>query len=329
MRYAVLVGVALFMSLAAGCVGGWVSEGTPTDADLYAVFGVSSSDVFAVGANGTVLRRQNSKWRELDSGTKEDLWGVWGTSDEHIVVVGDNCSALEYNGPIEPPEEGEPPPDLRELNVATCGDFRDLHGPSDGNSAFVVGERTSAQWYGGGGLSNGRNFNERMQGVSMVVQDEIFATGDEGAYYRKHDGSWTQHTVTLCGVVLVDGVCPEGHEAPAILWDVWADADGAGAVVGNFGGMWLLPPPEEGFWEALPTDFSSDLRAAYGYVDSKGQAIVYAAGHNGVLVRIKPDGGMIREAPGTHENLYGIWVSDDGAHVYAVGAGGTVVHYSK
>jgi hypothetical protein len=322
--------VAVLMSLTStACVGGWVEESSSTSKDLYAVFGVSSGDVFAVGAGGTVLRRQNAKWRELDSGTSEDLYGVWGTADDHVVVVGENCAALEYDGPVEPPEEGEPPPDLHALNVASCGNFRDLDGDLDNGNAFVVGERTASQWYGGGGLSNGRDFSERMQGVSMQVNDEIHACGDEGAYYRKHDGSWTLTSVTVCGVELVDGQCPEGHEASPILWDVWASAAGEGALVGSSGGVWRLPPPAEGGWESEYTDFDADLMAVSGYVDEKsGKATMFAAGNKGVLIRISPE-KVIREAPGTHADLYGIWVSRDGSEVYAVGQAGTIVHLSR
>jgi hypothetical protein len=85
------IGVVLVaVCLSAACVGGWVMEDSPTSEDLYAVWGANGTDVFAVGTNGTVLYRQNSKWRELDSGVEEDLYGVWGTSTEHVVVVGDS-----------------------------------------------------------------------------------------------------------------------------------------------------------------------------------------------------------------------------------------------
>jgi hypothetical protein len=320
--------IAVIAWAGTACVGGWVDESGTTERDLYAVFGVSNSEVFAVGAGGTVLHRENGAWTELDSGTTEDLYGVWGTSGEHIVVVGDNCVALEYNGPIEPPEEGEPPPDLRALDVSTCGDFRGISGPTDEEGAFVVGERTLSQWYGGAGLANGRDFTERMQGVSMVVNDEIHAVGEDGAYYRKHDGSWSDRVITICGVELVDGVCPEGHEAMPILWDVFVSSGGDGAAVGSFGGVWRIPAPEEGDWEMEVTDFSNDLRAAHGFVDSKGETTVYAVGQNGVAVKITPE-KVIREAPGTHDHLYGVWVSDDGNHVYAVGEAGTVAHFTK
>jgi hypothetical protein len=51
-------------------------------------------------------------------------------------------------------------------------------------------------------------------------------------------------------------------------------------------------------------------------------------GTYGVVVRLRGT-KLTREALGTNEHLYGVWVSPDGEHVYAVGAGGTIVHYTK
>ena len=46
------------------------------------------------------------------------------------------------------------------------------------------------------------------------------------------------------------------------------------------------------------------------------------------MLRVKGE-KITREAPGSNEDLYGVWVSDDGAHVYAVGASGIILHYSE
>jgi len=327
-RMSWLAGLAALV-LAGGCTGGWVEESSGTGNDLFGVFGLETGEVFAVGAGGTVLLREQGRWRQLSTGSQDTLRAVWGFDSEHVVALGDNCAALEYSGPVEPPEEGEPPPDLHPIQAASCGDFRDVDGSSEHASAFVVGERTTSQWYGGGNMSNGRSFNQRMQGVSMQVHDEIYAVGDQGAFYRKHDGNWSQLDVTVCGVEPVDGQCPEGYLAQPILWDVWAGPDGQGAVVGSGGGIWRLPAPAEGEWEAEDTDFDADLLAAWGHRDEQqGTVTVYAAGRGGVLARIEPE-RIVREAPGPHQDLNDIWVSPDGADIYAVGNEGVIVHFSR
>jgi hypothetical protein len=305
-------------------------EDSPTSEDLYAVWGATGTDVFAVGANGTVLRRQNAKWRELDSGVEEDLHGVWGTSTEHVVIVGDNCAALEFNGEPEPPEDGGvAPPDLRALQAETCSNFRDIDG-LQANAAFVVAEGR-AQWYGGNNLSNGRLFEGRMLGVSVIASGDIFTAGELGFFSHKHGDNWNDRIISICGVSLVDGQCPEGHEMLPTLWDVWVGDAGQGAVVGTYGGIWIYPPPEGSSWEPVDAGFAVEIRAVHGRVDAgatKDPTTFYAVGNYGVAVRLRGT-KITREALGTNEHLYGVWVSEDGEHVYAVGAGGTIVHYTK
>jgi len=325
------IGVALaVVCLSAACVGGWVMEDSPTGEDLYAVWGATGTDVFAVGTNGTVLRRQNAKWRELDSGVEEDLHGVWGTSTEHVVVVGDNCTALEFNGEPEPPEDGGVvPPDLRALQADTCSNFRDIDG-YQANAAFVVAEGR-AQWYGGNSLSNARTFEGRMLGVSMPSSDHIFTAGENGSFWHKQGDNWSERVISICDVARVDGECPEEHTMLPVLWDVWVGDAGQGAVVGTFGGMWIFPPPEGSPWDSVDTGFANEIRAVHGWVNAdatKDQTTFYAVGTYGVVVRLKGT-KLTREALGTNEHLYGVWVSPDGEHVYAVGAGGTIVHYTK
>jgi len=331
MKAYIRIGVALAaVCLSAACVGGWVMEDSPTGEDLYAVWGATGTDVFAVGTNGTVLRRQNAKWRELDSGVEEDLHGVWGTSTEHVVVVGDNCTALEFNGEPEPPEDGGVvPPDLRALEAATCSNFRDIDG-YQANAAFVVGEGR-AQGYNGSRLSDGRTFDGRMLGVSRPSSEHIFTAGENGSFWHKQGDNWSERVISICDVGLVDGQCPEDHTMLPVLWDVWVGEAGQGAVVGTFGGMWIYPPPEGSPWESVDTGFANEIRAVHGWVDadaSKNQTTFYSVGTYGVVVRLKGT-KLTREALGTNEHLYGVWVSPDGEHVYAVGAGGTIVHYTK
>ncbi len=372
-----------------GCTSGWAIEDSPTDADLYAVFGVPGGQVFAVGAGGTVLQRLSSGWRELDSGTEEDLRGVWGTSDEHVVVVGDNCAALEYDGELrlvvvsqEPagdncPNGGnkievgldangdgdldadevystfyecngadgvEPLPDLRALEVEGCPDFRGIDGYSATAAAAIGGSRI--YWY------DGQQFSRRvddpwlagnLQGVSTPAENDYYVSGEDGVFrWYEYDGEseswhWRRREIGICPVdlvydcpvALVDDECPEElvGECPMeqmlpILWDIWVGESGQGAVVGTYAGMWRIPAPEEGSWEPLDTGLDGQLRAVHGSADRDE---TWAVGDNGIVLRQRGD-GTHRHSIGTHEDLYGVWVSASGEHVYVVGASGTIGH---
>jgi hypothetical protein len=311
-----------------GCLSGWALEDSPTDADLFGVYGVPGGQIFAVGAGGVVLVRESGSWRELDSGTEENLRAVWGTGPEHVVVVGDACTALEFNGEPEPPAEGEePPPDLRALEVEGCPDFRSLDG-CDATDANAVGSGR-IYWYGGQQFNQGGTHAENLLGVHCVASNDRHMTGDEGIYKHYDGEAWARHQVSICPVVLIDGECPLEPMLP-ILWDVWAGSAGEGVVVGNFGGLWALPPPAEGPWLALDTEVDADLRAVAGWeVSGKDHASEsFTVGDNGIVLLMRGE-KVSRQDLGVNENLYGVWASDDGKEIFVVGEAGTIAHLSR
>jgi len=61
---------------------------------LFDVWGTSSSDVFAVGSEGTILHYDGTQWSEMPSGTRDWLTSVWGTSSGDVVVVGGTGTIL-------------------------------------------------------------------------------------------------------------------------------------------------------------------------------------------------------------------------------------------
>lgn len=90
-----------------GACGGWTKWGGPalwTTKTINSVWGSSRSDVFAVGASGTILRYDGAKWSPVFSGVTDSLNGVWGLSASVIYAVGGTSGgfpasrALRYDG---------------------------------------------------------------------------------------------------------------------------------------------------------------------------------------------------------------------------------------
>ena len=76
-----------------------MSSGT-TDA-LVGLWGSSSSDVFAVGDNGTILHYDGSVWTPMVSGTDKWLEAVWGSSSSDVFALGGFTGTgvvTHYNG---------------------------------------------------------------------------------------------------------------------------------------------------------------------------------------------------------------------------------------
>jgi hypothetical protein len=55
---------------------------------LSAVWGTSSSDVYAAGPYGTILHYGGASWRTVASGTAANLLALWGSSSGGVYAVG-------------------------------------------------------------------------------------------------------------------------------------------------------------------------------------------------------------------------------------------------
>src|SRR5262249_3994561 len=66
-----------------------------TTTQLRAVWGSGPSDVYAVGATGTIVHSDDGgvTWTARQSGTTSNLWGIWGASSSDIYIVGDPGTA--------------------------------------------------------------------------------------------------------------------------------------------------------------------------------------------------------------------------------------------
>jgi hypothetical protein len=73
---------------------GWIKEVSGTGSDLYAVWAVDASDVWAVGSGGTIVRRSGGKWQVESSGTSAGLLAVFGTDMSNAYAVGEQGTIL-------------------------------------------------------------------------------------------------------------------------------------------------------------------------------------------------------------------------------------------
>lgn len=78
----------------------WREVDTQSVALLNAVWGSSTSDVWAVGEVGTIrhITPPYVRWQEVASPTKATLRSVWGSGPNDIWVVGDAGTILHYDG---------------------------------------------------------------------------------------------------------------------------------------------------------------------------------------------------------------------------------------
>jgi predicted small secreted protein len=69
-----------------------------TQANLAGIWGSSSSNVFAVGAGGTILHYDGKVWSVMSSGTSNDLNSVWCNSGSDVFAAGNFGVIMHYDG---------------------------------------------------------------------------------------------------------------------------------------------------------------------------------------------------------------------------------------
>ena len=78
--------------------GAWSTDTSPTTQHLRSVWADTEGRAFAVGAAGTILQRSGGDWALAGSLRPGDLWGVWASASNDAWAVGDDGLILHWNG---------------------------------------------------------------------------------------------------------------------------------------------------------------------------------------------------------------------------------------
>lgn len=157
--------------------GTWCVEPTPagTALTLHDVWAAGANDVFAVGDNGVILRRQNNEWLTMASGTTQSLRGVHGTSASNVWAVGLNGTVLHYDGAAW-------------STVAVTASNIDAIWLASANDIFMSGGNMVWRSSNGGASFTASALAGSLFSISGVSASEVYVTG-ENAYVRKWNGS--------------------------------------------------------------------------------------------------------------------------------------------
>lgn len=270
-----------------------------TNNDLDGVWGTSSSDVFVVGANGTILHYDGRSWTAMESGTTQGLYAVWGSSSNDVYAVGYGGTVLHYDGtswsstPIPYPRGGNETRDL----YAVWGT-----GPND---IFIGGANGAMiHW-------DGSRWNYQAIFTSWDVQS-VWGSSPTNVYAVDADGKPHQY----------DGRAWRHYDRIAsFLYAVWATPEeGYGFAVGLPGDAhWHV-----GFtnnWARLFTGVSLPLYGIWG----TSRSDIFAVGWAGKIIHYNGQ-YWEHQSSGVEVGLRAVWGSSS-TDVFAVGYGGTIVHY--
>ena len=158
----------------------WSAMTSDTTVQLNSVWGSSASNVFAVGALGTIRYYNGNAWSKMTSGTIFQLNGVWGSSSSNVFAVGALGTIRKYNGTSW---SGSSSGTLWQLN-SVWG--------SSASNVFAVGNSGTIRYYNGTswtGMTSGTTKN--LYGVWGTGANDVFAVGDSGTVLHYNGIAWS------------------------------------------------------------------------------------------------------------------------------------------
>jgi len=258
------------------------------------LWGFSSTDIFAAGSDGTIVRYNGSTWSDLDSGTTEDFNDIWGSSVSHLFAVGTNGIILRYNGNT-----------WTAMNNGTTSNLNGIWGSGPSNVFAVGSSGTILQYNGSDWSPMSGGTTENLNDVWGSSATNVFAVGDNGTVLHYNGSSWiawgAATTEDLQGV-----------------WGISAtDVYGVGAsgtIVHYAGTSWI--------WTVMNSGTTADLEAVWAGSEND----VFAVGDNGIILHY--DGSswsaMVSNTTAFVTSAWGA----DSANVFTGGDTGNILQYN-
>lgn len=342
------------------------NESSPVATDLYDVFSTGGIG-YAVGAGGRVLRRTSS-WAADTSPTTVELRGVYGNSTNDVWALGAQGTAVRWNGAMwtasNPPAFGTFT--MRGISGGGGGPLYaidsfggiysystawaqvrsmstdDLQGVAViSGTPYVAGNNVGGliMHYTGSSWQRDVQGGIGFRGVAGTGPTELWAVGEAGAIWQSDGTTWSPRgsgiTSNMNGVFATDAqhAWAVGNSGALMVYNgsyftpvsvggstpnlnaVWASGANNVIVVGNNG---FIVRYDGSNWLTMPSGTTQHLRAVYGVSATRA----YAVGDNGAVVTF--DGTSWSQVGGATTNLRAVWASSPG-DVYVAGDMGKVL----
>lgn len=290
------------------CVAqGACQEQSPTKANLLSITGRSSSDIWAVGENGTTVHFDGAKWTAVASGKNCTLRSLWQSGTQLWAVGSAGCILL------------------RPLNDVTST-WTDKSLPIGSDLFSIAGlPDESLVWVGGGNLwgttnrgATWRAASPSVPGITGIVAmtKPMFRALASNGYLHDYDqgtDTWIQAQSGYGGTVI--GLQYRGSGE---LWSL-----SAGRLLRTTSA--ILAESE------CATDDATMGRTLRGLWTGSNQ-LIWAVGVSGLIMSCPPSGSIpattYSVAADLRRNLSAVW-GNPGDGVYAVGDGGLILRLPR
>ncbi|MBN1771921.1 MAG: OmpA family protein [Deltaproteobacteria bacterium] len=158
------------------------------DPELRAVWAVSPDEAWAAGAMGVIVRWDGTEWRRVRSPTTEWLLDLWGSAADDVWAVGTRGTIIHWDGAAWSAVKGAPDATLRSIH----GFARD--------AVWVVGDFVGAlRWDGATwAVTDVGDAGTHFGSTWGAAADDLWAAGS-GTQFRHWDGTtWTSVADVIC-----------------------------------------------------------------------------------------------------------------------------------
>ncbi|MBX7208567.1 MAG: PKD domain-containing protein [Verrucomicrobiaceae bacterium] len=163
----------------------WTAQSSGTTANLLRVWGSDANNVWAVGASGTIRKWNGTSWGAQTSGTTNTLRSVWGNSATSVWAVGDVGTILKWNG--------------TSWSAQTSGTTSALNGVwvSDASNAWVVGTSGLVRfWNGTSWAAQTSATSQTLSAIWGSSTSAVWAAGASGTIQKWNGTAWTLQTLS-------------------------------------------------------------------------------------------------------------------------------------
>jgi len=284
------------------CQGFCPMPTTGTTNDLFAVWGQSQNDMYAVGANGTILKWDGQAWSSMSSGVSTNLRAITAPKDKPALLLagGDGSSLLTFDGTKWNSNTNSLLKSaINGIGANTSGNIYMV-----GNGDMYVRWDGNKKWERPAGYVN-INSNS-LTGISFVPgSEEHFFSGTSDFCERYASLLYWKQTTNTNNDLL----------------GVWANSS-AIYVVGKNGTIARRPSGDGQNFTSMTSGTTTTLRSVFGANDS----MIFAVGDGGTALMWNGT-NWSKIATNTAQPLYGVYAVNSST-IIAVGGSGTALIYN-
>lgn len=258
------------------------------------VWGTDTSNIWAVGDGGVILKWNGSVWATQTSGTTANLLRVWGADASNVWAVGSGGTIRKWDGSTWSAQTS-----------GTTNILRSVHGSSASNVWAGGNSGTVLKWNGSAWTAQTFGLTNSVNAVWVVDASNVWAAASGGLIRFWNGTTWASQ---LTGTTVWNALW---GTSSSNLWAV-----GSGGIAAQWNGTTWTAQQIKGGTSSLTSITGSDSLNMYISM-ATSQALNTAVGGTQWTPHL---------LPGT-ATYNGIWRAPSG-QVWAVGSAGTIVSWN-